>query len=421
MPSFQVFVGDGSGFGVELTQFQLEPVGSTTIDLGFAEGTVSLGDAAEISLDSGTNTVRGIDTSGGTAHLEALVGMTLKQDTALFTVMAFQNDADTNTGTLLLKRLSKAPSVGGGSATLVEHNVTGESFGNRIQRIGSGFAFDLWFSDAPSFVADSGHGFEGFGAGITNAALTADSIIRMSDGSSFYLEGTEVLKGGEAIGSGLTVQSSTIDPANGQLTLTMSDTVSGVADKDAVVIAGRDAKVVGTPLGSAFTVEFIGTVTAVAQGSVILRLSDGSSINLKGVAALAEGLTVQGVAYDAGGGQAVLEISDDIPAEIELGTGVRIAGLEGVVTDLNRTADTVTVAFIGELRPVAQGSGVRVALPLDAGVAHGGTKFDVTDARLVPDSDTIRLTLVEAGNPFEDAADIQANNTALGTSSWARS
>ena len=130
-------MGDSDGFGVELTQFQLEPVGSTTIDLGFAEGTISLGDAAEISLDSGTNTVHGIDTSGGTAHLEALVGMTLKQDTALFTVMAFQNDADTNTGTLLLKHLSKAPSVGA-SATLVEHNVTGESFGNRIQGSAAG-------------------------------------------------------------------------------------------------------------------------------------------------------------------------------------------------------------------------------------------------------------------------------------------
>ena len=84
-------------------------------------------------------------------------------------------------------------------------------------------------------------------------------------------------------------------------------------------------------------------------------------MNLKGAAVLAAGLTVQGLAFDAGSGQAVLEISGDIPDAIQTGTGVRIAGLDAVVTDLDRAANRLTVTFIGEFAPpwhkaVASGS-----------------------------------------------------------------
>ena len=308
------------------------------------------------------------------------------------------------------------PSVDDTSNALVEYKVTDASFGNRIHKIGSDFVFDLWVSDAPSYVADGSRGFEGFGSGVLNSALTADSIIRMSDGTSFYLEGSKVLKNRAAIGGGLTVQSAQLDTDTGQVTLTMSDTVSGVVDDDAITIAGREAKVVSFNT-DALIIEFTGTATPVAQGSAILRLSDGSSMNLKGAAVLAAGLTVQGLAFDAGSGQAVLEISGDIPDAIQTGTGVRIAGLDAVVTDLDRAANRLTVTFIGELRPVAQGSGIRIDLPLNAGVTQGTSfttpDFDVSDARLVHDSDTIRLTLVQTGNALGTAAQISDNNTAL--------
>ena len=61
VPNFELYVGDGSGFALNVTDFSLTPSGSTTIDLGFAEGTVSLGAAAKIGVDAGTMTIENID------------------------------------------------------------------------------------------------------------------------------------------------------------------------------------------------------------------------------------------------------------------------------------------------------------------------------------------------------------------------
>ena len=68
---FDVFVGDGSGFGVVVNDISLAPEGTTSIDLGFAEGSVSIGAGATIGLDAGTMTVEGLD-----GDFSALVGRT---------------------------------------------------------------------------------------------------------------------------------------------------------------------------------------------------------------------------------------------------------------------------------------------------------------------------------------------------------
>ena len=74
-PNFELYVGDGSGFALNVTDLSLTPTGSTTIDLGFAEGTVSLGSTARIGVDAGTMTIENIDESVITpASLQDLVG-----------------------------------------------------------------------------------------------------------------------------------------------------------------------------------------------------------------------------------------------------------------------------------------------------------------------------------------------------------
>ena len=317
VPNFELYVGDGSGFALNVTDFSLTPSGSTTIDLGFAEGTVSLGAAAKIGVDAGTMTIENIDETAITpAALANLVGKTLVQGTSVFRVLAYREDTVGNNGALLIKRISGLPE-GGNPAPLVEYNVTGESFGNRVVLDSGLVYFDSWYEDLPSYTGSAGSYFDGFGTLNSNAALDGEGMVRLSDGTSVAVIGTN---------------------------------------------------------------------------------------------ALADGLTVTEFGFDAQSGLAAVKMSGAIPASIAVGTGVYIAGLEAIVTSVDGS-DVLTVAFIGEVRPVAQGSGIRVALPV-GGLTDGTNTFSIVSAELVDDSNAIRLGLTVGSDPTS-AAEISTRNAAF--------
>ena len=142
----------------------------------------------------------------------------------------------------------------------------------------------------------------------------------------------------------------------------------------------------------------------------MVRLSDGTSVAVIGTNALADGLTVTEFGFDAQSGLAAVKMSGAIPASIAVGTGVYIAGLEAIVTSVDGS-DVLTVAFIGEVRPVAQGSGIRVALPV-GGLTDGTNTFSIVSAELVDDSNAIRLGLTVGSDPTS-AAEISTRNAAF--------
>ena len=119
-------------------------------------------------------------------------------------------------------------------------------------------------------------------------------------------------------------------------------------------------------------------------------------------------------------GQAAIKLSDDIPAgAIEIGTGVMIAGLEAIVTAFDPVfADQFQVAFIGDLRPVAQGVGVQVSLPTDYDSSSvTGGDFKLKDATYTPEGAALRLSLVYNDATFHttptSAAQVATRNAAF--------